>query len=135
MSVSHLNFFCGKRTIQDYCPLSVGLFVCFLILTLTSCLHILDFIPRLLMSFVNRFSNSVCCLFVLLTVSFALERILSLIRSHLFIFAFISVGLGVQLSSVAQSCLILCNPMECSMPGLPVHHQLLEITKTCPLSR
>ena len=135
MSVSHLNFFCGKRTIQDYCSLSVGLFVCFLILTLTSCLHILDFIPRLLMSFVNRFSNSVCCLFVLLTVSFALERILSLIRSHLFIFAFISVGLGVQLSSVAQSRLILCNPMECSMPGLPVHHQLLEITKTCPLSR
>ena len=28
----------------------------------------------------------------------------------------------VQLSSVTQSCLTLCNPMNCSMPGLPVHH-------------
>ena len=29
---------------------------------------------------------------------------------------------SVQFSSVAQSCLTLCNPMNCSMPGLPVHH-------------
>ena len=36
----------------------------------------------------------------------------------------------VQFSSVAQSCLTLCNPMNCSMPGLPVHHQLLEFTQT-----
>ena len=33
-------------------------------------------------------------------------------------------------SSVAQSCPTLCNPMDCSMPGLPVHHQLLEFTQT-----
>ena len=32
--------------------------------------------------------------------------------------------------SVAQSCLTLCNPMECSMPGFPVHHQLLEPAQT-----
>ena len=31
--------------------------------------------------------------------------------------------------SVAQLCLILYNPMDCSMPGLPVHHQLLEFTE------
>ena len=37
---------------------------------------------------------------------------------------------SVQLSSVAQSCLTLCNPMDCSMPGLPVHHQLPELTQT-----
>ena len=37
---------------------------------------------------------------------------------------------SVQFSSVAQSCLTLCNPMNCSMPGLPVHHQLLEFTQT-----
>jgi len=36
----------------------------------------------------------------------------------------------VQFSSVAQSCLTLCDPMNCSMPGLPVHHQLLESTQT-----
>ena len=35
-----------------------------------------------------------------------------------------------QFSSVAQSCPTLCNPMNCSTPGLPVHHQLPEFTKT-----
>ena len=33
-------------------------------------------------------------------------------------------------SSVAQSCLTLCNPMDCSTAGLPVHHQFLELTQT-----
>ena len=37
---------------------------------------------------------------------------------------------SVQFSSVAQSCLTLCNPTDCSMPGLPVHHQLPEFTQT-----
>ena len=36
----------------------------------------------------------------------------------------------VQFSSVAQSCLTLCDPMNHSMPGLPVHHQLSESTQT-----
>ena len=36
----------------------------------------------------------------------------------------------IQFSSVAQSCPTLCNPMNCSTPGLPVHHQLLEFTQT-----
>ena len=34
------------------------------------------------------------------------------------------------LSSVAQWCLVPCDPMDCSMPGLPFHHQLLEFTQT-----
>ena len=34
---------------------------------------------------------------------------------------------SVQFSSVAQSCPTLCDPMNCSLPGLPVHHQLLEL--------
>ena len=34
-----------------------------------------------------------------------------------------------QFSSVSQSCLTLCNPMDCSMPGFPVHHQLPEPTQ------
>ena len=46
----------------------------------------------------------------------------------------ISLGLycmvNVQFSSVTQSCPILCNPIDCSMPGLPVHHQLPEFTQT-----
>ena len=37
---------------------------------------------------------------------------------------------SVQFSSVAQSCLTLCDPMNCSTPCLPVHHQLLEFTQT-----
>ena len=36
----------------------------------------------------------------------------------------------VHFSSVAQSCLTLCDPMNCSTPGLPVHHQLPEFTQT-----
>ena len=37
---------------------------------------------------------------------------------------------SVQFSSVAQLCLTLCDPMNCSTPGLPVHHQLPEFTQT-----
>ena len=33
-------------------------------------------------------------------------------------------------SSVAQSCLTLCDPMDCSTSGFPVHHQFLELTQT-----
>ena len=52
----------------------------------------------------------------------------------------------IQFSSVAQSYLTLCNPMDCSTPGFPVHHQLPELAQThvhwvgnviqtsCPLS-
>ena len=38
--------------------------------------------------------------------------------------------LNIQFSSVAQSCPTLCNPMNCSTPGLLVHHQLPESTQT-----
>ena len=36
----------------------------------------------------------------------------------------------VQFSSVTQSCLTLCDPMDCSTPGFPVHHQLPELNQT-----
>ena len=44
-----------------------------------------------------------------------------------------SIYLSVQFSSVAQSCPTLCDPMNCSTPSLPVHHQLPEFTQihTC----
>ena len=38
--------------------------------------------------------------------------------------------LSVRFSSVAQSCLTLCTPMDCSTPGFPVHHQLPELAQT-----
>ena len=37
---------------------------------------------------------------------------------------------SVQFSSATQSCPTLCNPMNCSTPGLPVHHQLLGFSQT-----
>ena len=40
------------------------------------------------------------------------------------------IDLSDQIRSVAQSCPILCDPMDRSMPGLPVHHQLPEFTQT-----
>jgi len=42
---------------------------------------------------------------------------------------------SVQFSSVTQSCLTLWDPMNLSMPGLPVHHQLRVHSNSCPLSR
>ena len=41
-----------------------------------------------------------------------------------------SFSCSIQFSSVAQSCPTLCDPMNCSTPGLPVHHQILEFTQT-----
>ena len=42
----------------------------------------------------------------------------------------LSSHISLQFSSVTQSCPPLCNLMDCSTPGLPVHHQLLEFTQT-----
>ena len=39
-------------------------------------------------------------------------------------------SVSVQFSSVSQLCPTLCNPMDCSTPGLPVHHQCPELTQT-----
>ena len=63
----------------------IGLFV-FLILSCMSCLYILEINPLSVASFANIFSCSEGCLFVLFIASFAVQKHLSLIRSHLFIF-------------------------------------------------
>ena len=36
----------------------------------------------------------------------------------------------INFSSFAQSCATLCDPMDCSTPGFPVHHQLPELAQT-----
>ena len=51
----------------------------------------------------NIFSNSVDCLFILFMVSFAVEKLLSLIRSHLFIFIFFTLGGGSK-KTLQHSC-------------------------------
>ena len=63
-----------------------GLFV-FLVLNCMSCLYILEINPLSIVSFVI-FSHSEGCVFTLLIVSFAVQKLLSLIRSHLFTFFF-----------------------------------------------
>ena len=67
--------------------------VYFLIWSCLSYLHVLD-INHLFISFANIFSHSVDYLFVLLMVSFAMQKQLSLIRSHLFIFILVFFALG-----------------------------------------
>ena len=46
------------------------------------------------------------------------------------LFKWVSSSHSVQFSSLSQSCPTLCDPMNCSIPGLPVHHQLTEFTQT-----
>ena len=59
-----------------------------------SCLYILEINTLSVVSFAIIFSHSEGCLFTLLIVSFVVKKLLSLIRSHLSIFVFISVTLG-----------------------------------------
>ena len=59
-----------------------------------SCSYILEINPLSVASFANIFSHSEGCLFTLFIASFAVQKLLSLIRPHLFIFIFIFVTLG-----------------------------------------
>ena len=71
----------------------IGLFV-FLVLSCMSCLYILEINPLSVVSFAIIFSHYEGCLFTLLIVSFAVQNLLRLIRSHLFTFVFIFLTLG-----------------------------------------
>ena len=71
----------------------IELFV-FLILSRMCCLYILEINPLSVASFANIFSHSECCIFVWFMCSFSMQKILSFIRSHWFIFVFISICLG-----------------------------------------
>ena len=66
----------------------------FLLLSCISCLYILNIRPLSVASFETIFSHSVSYLFVFFLVSFAVQKLVSLIRFHWFMFAFICVALG-----------------------------------------
>ena len=66
----------------------------FIILSCVSCLYVLDINPLSVISFANIFPHSVSCLFILLMVCFAVQKLLSLIRSNLFILTFGSLVWG-----------------------------------------
>ena len=78
---------------QSFSQFLIGLFV-FLVLSCMSCLYILEINPLSVVSFAIIFSHSEGFLFTLLIVFFAVQKLLNLIRSHLFTFVFISVTLG-----------------------------------------
>ena len=93
--VDHLYVFFGEISVLVFCPFLIGLLV-FLMLSCMSCLYILETNPLSFASFANIFYHSDNCLFVLFMVSFAVQKFLSFIRSHLFIFAFIFITLSSQ---------------------------------------
>ena len=82
-----------KCLFRPFAHFLIGLFI-FLELSHMSCLYILEINLLSVVSFAIIFSYSGCCLFILLIVFFAVQKLLSLIRSHLLIFGFISIALG-----------------------------------------
>ena len=72
-----------KCLFKSFAHFLIGLFV-FLILSCISCLYTLESNPLLAVSFAIIFSHSKDCLFTLFIVSFAAQKLVSLIRSHLF---------------------------------------------------
>ena len=82
-----------KCLFRSSAPFLIGFFV-FLILSSMNCLYILEITPLSIASFANIFSHSEGYLFILFMVFFAVLKLLSLIRSYLFIFVFIFITLG-----------------------------------------
>ena len=82
-----------KCLFRSFPQFLIGLFV-FLALSCMSCLCILEINFLSVVLFIITFSHSENCLFTLLRVSFAVQKLLHLIRSHLFPFVFISTALG-----------------------------------------
>ena len=110
--VSHLYVFFGEMSLAHFL---IGSFI-FLELSCRSCLYIFEINYLSVASFTIIFSHSEVCLFTLLIVSFVVQKLLSLIRSHLFIFAFVSNilrgGHGGSCCDVCQRVFCLCSPLE-----------------------
>ena len=97
-----------KRLFRFSAYILIGLFV-FLRLSCMNCLQILEINPLSVASFANIFSHSMGCLFVLLMVSFAMQKLLSLIRSHLFCFVFSFITLGDRLKKILLQFMSKCS--------------------------
>ena len=82
----------------------IGLFV-FLILSCMSCLYILEINSLSVAWFANTFFHSEGCLFILFMVSFAVQKLFSFIRSHLFICVLISISLGAGSKRILLWCM------------------------------
>ena len=75
--------------------------------------------------------NYIMAKYIMLSVLHILEGILYIRYSSCWTYKSRLVQQSLyQFSSVTHLCLTLCHPMDCSMPGLPVHHQLPELAQT-----
>ena len=109
MPVGQLHVFLGKMSTQVFCPILKLSYLLFLIL---SCLYILNIKPLLIISFANIFFPFIRLSFHFLG-SFIMQKLVSLIRSHLFIFCFCFLCLRRQIQkNIAISKSIL--PMSSS---------------------
>ena len=86
----------------------IGLFV-FLVLSCMSCLYILKINPLPVVSFAIIFSLSECCIFTLFIVSLAVHKLLSLIRSHMFIFFYFHYSRRWIIKDLAMIYVIECS--------------------------
>uniref|UniRef100_A0A8D1UD49 Uncharacterized protein n=1 Tax=Sus scrofa TaxID=9823 RepID=A0A8D1UD49_PIG len=84
-----------KCIFRSFAHFSIGLLV-FLLLSCVSYLYVLEIKPLSVALFEIIFSHSVNYLYFFFMVSFAVEKLVSFIRSHWYIFAFVSVALGVR---------------------------------------
>ena len=86
MTIGHLNFFLGDMSFEVFCPFFWLACLIFLVLSCMSCLYILGSTRLSVTSFAHIFFHSVCCHLILFMASFALQKLLCLIGSHLFLF-------------------------------------------------
>ena len=96
-----------KCLFSSFTHFFIGLFV-FLVLSCMSCLCILEIYYLSLVSFAIIFSDSEGCLFTLFAVSFAVQKLLSLIRSHLFIYFYFYYSRKWVIEDLASIYVIKC---------------------------
>ena len=111
MPIGHLYVFFGEMSLALLPTFQLGCLL-FLLLSCMSCLYILEIKPLSGTLFANIFSHFIDCLFISFMVFFAVQKLLSLIKSHLFIFAFISTALGnprKRCCDLRQGMFFLCS--------------------------
>ena len=113
MFVSHLYVFFGEMLFSSLGHFLIGSFI-FLELSCRSCLYIFEINYLLAASFAIIFSHSEGCLFTLLIVSFVGQKLLILIRSHLFLLLFpviCEVGNRGSCCDLCRRVFCLCSPL------------------------
>ena len=107
------SFTVSGLTLRSLAHFLIGSFI-FLELSCRSCLYIFEINSLSVDSFAIIFSYSEDCVFTWLIVSFVVQKLLSLIKSHLFIFPFISITLGDGSKKILlqfMSKIVLCFPL------------------------